>query len=344
MRRNLRYDGENEFRLSVSMRLHNTTPVDIENGVRLQVGIAQEDTTSSLDAEDTLSMEILEALRKADEAATSENVASLSATTTYKHELKAGDHITWDVCLETFPLHGVLSLHPSIVYRDIEVEQASSDWQDEEKKDSDSSKADSTDKGKAASGESGGNNDNSNKNGDDEVANVVFYGESLRLSPLIGVQPCPFVFFRDGSGDIETFRFLWSRMPHQIHPLRLVKYSQSETSADDENYPVHNDARRIAAISSVRFGGESIPRGQVTRLWAFMSLQGQRVFCVLAHSAEAGSAKSSSGMEPTLHIRSDDVRLMQCLVGTKWARAATVSALVPHLQPAPIKETSRGSV
>jgi hypothetical protein len=51
--------------------------------------------------------------------------------------------------------------------------------------------------------------DGDDKPGKDVKQNIMVPGKPMRLSPMLGLQPCPFVFFRDGCGDVDSFRFLW---------------------------------------------------------------------------------------------------------------------------------------
>jgi hypothetical protein len=82
---------------------------------------------------------------------------------------------------------------------------------------------------------------------------------------------------------------------------------------------------RIAAISTLAFGGDPVPGGMITHLWAFMSPQGKRAMFVLA---EQGIDRSK-----TLHVRSDDKYLLLCLAGTSSSRRSLVSALQPGMKP-----------
>jgi hypothetical protein len=307
MRRRLRYDGEDEFQLMVVMRVHNTTAVEISEGLRLEVGIVQENATASPDAEDATSQEVLKTLGGDEEFDLETPLAS--ALSVYRHELKSGEHLTWEILLDIMPMTGAMTLHPSIVYRAIEKEPPNANWVGGASQKTD---------GKGAEGEEG-------KEEVEEKENIIIPGEPMQLSPLIGLQPCPLVFFRDGCGDVDSFRFLWSRMPCNIPPLRVAPLSK------DEPAPVSHDGMRICAFSTLRFPGESIPNGTVTKLWAFMSLQGKRVLCVMAESdVDTGNYGTN---DKTLHVRGDDKDLLCCLAGTSTARHALVAALGPGLYP-----------
>jgi hypothetical protein len=109
-------------------------------------------------------------------------------------------------------------------------------------------------------------------------------------------------------------------MPCQLTPIKLIAFPESE-----ETPPVSFDSLRLAAISTVKFGGDPVPGGMITRLWSFMSPHGKRAMFVLA---EQGNDKGK-----TLHVRGDEKQLLLCLTGTSTARNALISALQPGLKP-----------
>lgn len=309
MRRILRYDGEEEFRLMISMRVHNITAVGVPDGVRLELGIHHENAVTSSDAMDEVSQDVYHALAESNDDPFGESSLT-SATALYKSELKSGEHLTWEVTLGVLPMTGAITINPSIVFRSMEQEPAHASWVGGETKENiGDGENSSTGKGINNKGSRGKKQKGSLKE------NVSIPCEPVTLSPMIGLQPCPFVFFKDGSGDVDSFRFLWSRAPYQVPPMKV--------GVDDGAVSTSNDGARLAAISTLRFRGEAIPGGLVTKLWAFMSLGGKRVLFVMAESEE----------DKTLHIRGDDKGLLSCLVGTKKSRCAMAAALEPGTQP-----------
>jgi hypothetical protein len=82
--------------------------------------------------------------------------------------------------------------------------------------------------------------------------------------------------------------------------------------------------RKVCEMASLTWEGEAIPGGFATRLWAYTSLSGQRVFGVLAESDSEDAAKPTA-----LYLRADDRSLLFSLVGSKTGREAFVAALVP---------------
>eukprot|EP00980_Cylindrotheca_fusiformis_P007799 scaffold1669_cov129-Cylindrotheca_fusiformis.AAC.10 len=309
MRRGLRYDGEHEFRLMVSMRVHNMTAVEVPEGIRLELGILCENASTSRDSDDSASQDVFRALADSTDEIFCESSLT-SAVALYKPELRSGDHITWEVTLGILPMNGAITLNPAIVYRSMEREPLHATWVGGDSKKS-------TGDGESSSGGKRSVGKGAAVTSDDAPKqHITIPGEPMLLSPMAGLQPCPFVFFRDGSGDVDTFRFLWSRVPYQVPPLKVVPLDASlQITANQEV--------RLSAISTVRFAGESIPGGLVTKLWAFMAMNGKRALFVMAESDE----------DKTIHVRGDDKTLLSCLLGTKGARYAVVAALEPGLRP-----------
>ena len=205
MRRNMRYDGEDDFRLVITMRVDNLTAVDIPNGLRLELGITEENVATSLDAQDVVSMEISNSLIEGYENSLRENAFGYSSVT-YKRALKCGDHITWDIMINPLSMTGSMSLNPSIVFRALEKEAPFASWvtADTPKKDGEET---STTSSNSKAGSVGV--DDKENTGKEQTQNISITCEPMKLSPMIGLQPCPFVFFRNSLGDIESFRFLW---------------------------------------------------------------------------------------------------------------------------------------
>mmetsp|Transcript_13061 Transcript_13061/g.31877 ORF Transcript_13061/g.31877 Transcript_13061/m.31877 type:complete len:1307 (+) Transcript_13061:88-4008(+) len=322
IRRVMRYDGEEEFRLSISVRVHNVVAAEIPEGLRLEVGIVEENVATSSDSMDPTSVEIQRALQGSDDEAYVNNLSS--AAVIYRSELNSGDYVTWELTMNPLNFTGTIVLQPSITYRAMEVEPPLASWVTSTSKQKEDEETSVVSGQSQKSGTSLGGGDKGGKVVTDQKENIVIPCQHVRLSPMIGLQPDPFVFFRDPCGDLSCFRYLWSRMPFQLGQLKLTAVNSDGNDDADEDEKLtgaSNDAIRLAAISTLRFGGDIVPGGMVTRLWAFSSPQGKRVMFVLA---EQGNDKSTA-----LHARGDDRQLLLALAGTSTARKAVVSALQP---------------
>jgi len=205
MRRNMRYDGEDDFRLVVTMRVDNLTAVDIPNGLRLELGMTEENVATSADAQDVASMEISNSLAEGHESTLRENAFGYS-TVTYNRALKSGDHVTWDIMINPLSMTGSICLTPSVVFRALEIETPSAAWvtADTSKKDGEETSVTSGN----SKGASVGMEEKENVL-KEQKQNISITCEQMKLSPMIGLQPCPLVFFRNSLGDVESFRFLW---------------------------------------------------------------------------------------------------------------------------------------
>jgi hypothetical protein len=316
MRRSMRYDGENEFRLMVTMQVHNLTAVEIPEGLRLSLTLLQQSPATSLDGQDSQSLEIREALNK-----DGINVVCgphfSSATSLYKTELKSGDHLTLEVVAGVLPMTGALRLQSSVEFRGMDVESSYLTWIGIDGQDDDDTIGD-IDKSQKSFREDG------DFEGLQRKTNLTIEAQEMKLSPMIGLQPCPFVFFRDGSGDVDAFRFLWARLPFQIPPLAIG--AESSGRSVDASF----DTLRLTALSTLKFEGNPIPGGEIVKLWAFMSLTGKRILFVLG---ESDSGNRRGHRDQTIHVRGDDASMLCCVMGTDSARQAVVSALTPGMIP-----------
>jgi len=326
VRRNMRYDGENEFRLMITMRVHNLTAVEIQEGLRLNLTLVQESAATSLDAQDPQSLDITSALSR-DGTNFVSGSHYCSAMSLYKTELKSGHHVTWEVIAGMLPMTGAIRLQPSIDFLAID-EEPSATWIGMEGKDDQDTVS------------TGGDVERSQKgfqpeDGDADTVqqkmNITIEGQEMKLSPMIGLQPCPFVFFRDGCGDIDAFRFLWERLPLQAPTLKIRDDDPSDGISTTTMVSSSSYAIRLAAISTVKLEGNSPTTGReiVKRLWAFMSLSGKRVLFVLV---ENGKTERGS-TEQIIQVRGDDASLLSCVMGTDSARRSLVSTLTPGKVP-----------
>jgi hypothetical protein len=213
MRRSMRFDGAEEFRLMIAMRVHNLAGAEVPNGLRLELGISNDNVNTSDDAQDIVSVELLKSLSEGFEDVTRDGVYS-STVAVYKNELKGGDHVTWEMTMNPLRMTGAITLHPAIMYRSLEREPPHAAWvtaSDAKREDEDTSVTSGFSQksggSSRADSEGGGDNDGSTM---EQKENIVIQCQQITLSPMVGLVPCPFVFFRDGQGDLDCFRFLWS--------------------------------------------------------------------------------------------------------------------------------------
>ena len=322
VRRCPRYDCEPEFKLIVTMRMYNMTAVTIARGVRMDLRVTQQKSAFAVEGEEETESNVL-----------------TSATTVYKHEIKAGDHVTWEVSVDDWPMKGTIELHSSVTFREIESEQpstkvigptvvpavenlkkpppqssSSSSMSDEESK--------SDDEATDAEGETV--EDRTLIEDEDEV-DLTLTGEPVRLSPVIGLQPCPLVFFRDGHGDENTFRFLWYQMPHRMPEMILFPAIPGvKVGSNTDDF-----AAGIAGIATIPLDEYIDELGVATTGWAFMTLGGDRLMCLMVESDT--DMEGEQERTSTLHFRADDEALLLSIMGSDAARNSVVGSLTRGL-------------
>ena len=334
-RRYLRYDGEEEFRLTVLIRAYNTTAIEFTEGIQLNLGLAhgldsftEEDFEISNEGDqekaDPILHEMFDALHLDEILAKAVDASTLvSSTITYRQELKAGDFVTWEVSFRPIAPsgQGSLSLVPSVTYRNIlrEPIEEGSKWA-----------GDIHAGGDAASTLTGGSDDGEDdfqvtqnvsgvvKDGVIPIEHLTLAGEPLTVSPFSQFQPCPLVFLRDAWGCLDSFRFLWFRMPYHLPEISIAPFKGKETK--EKHF-----ASSVAEMSTLIWNGEAIPGGYATMAWAFGTFSGHKVLIVLA--------ETDADNKTTIHLRGDDATALFGLVASITARRDLVAALVPGMEP-----------
>ena len=318
VRRYLRYDGEDDYQITALVRAFNMTPIDIADGIRLEISIVN--TSADSDSHDNETLTHAEALGGSVRELETEIPLSCIAID-YPNELKSGEFITWEVTLNDIILSNSLLMIPSVVFLNVPVEP-----------DVEGMKIVGT-----SDGETSTVNKDSKSGEDDfqvtssdvaaanafqgETTNIRLVGEPLTLPPLIVCQPCPLVFFTDRRGDINSFRFLWFRFPYQLSPIKLA-LNRSNNDGNNIN-PI---TQKVAEMSSLEWEGEAIPGGVASRLWAFFSFSGARLYCILTESDGP-----NTDVQRTLYIRGDDQQLLFSFIGSKQSRQSVVSSLLPNM-------------
>lgn len=334
-----RYDNEDEYRIMLLMQVCNSTAVEFTEGVRLELGAVYQSDDMGMDS---ASLEILSAFGATPEAFQHESALLVSASTAYKQPLNAGDSLVWEVALNHLRA-GKIVLHPTIVFRNIAEEPdyavkvgGGSNSNKTLRKSSMSSVSSGSSLRQSKSEQHLGEDDfqvstkekGTGFSGDQvDSENVCIAADPIELSPLLGLQPCPLVFFRDSWGDVDTFRFLWFRMPHAVPAINVVPKASIKDAGfgltlEEDELSGNIICENVAASSSLWFEGEAIPGGFATKLWAFMSLTGERVLCAMTETENETLS---------LHLRADGKHLLFTLVGSREARKAVVATLVPDM-------------
>lgn len=278
IRRVRKNDSREDSVVVVTMRLYNITPVPIRNGVRLSLKVAQE-----------IASDINE---------TYDDGSTCMATSVYRHEIGAGDFITWEIVLGNWR-GSSLSLQPSVTFRDLEQESStrSHKWlsgrgmQDDPALPSEAIDED-----------------------DELMLDVTLPCRPITLSPISSLQPCPLVFFSGfsrcesnlGCGDAVSFQLLWDYMGGCERKLAFTMLNFEMEGATVKN--LIDTKRGYVALSPSTIEGVSESCNSVTGC-AFMAPNGSRIFCIQKMTGE-------------LSVRSDLPNLLDSLVGTPLSQAS----------------------
>jgi hypothetical protein len=179
-----------------------------------------------------------------------------------------------------------------------------------------------------------GDNDDSSEKGlggtnfddEEEIDDITLVCESVSLSSMASLQPCPLVFFRHAYGDEYVFRFLWLQLPHRVKPLKLVP---NEARVEADISPQTDElATAVANLSLVTLQDWIRPSGVHTKGWAFATLSGKRLFCVLTvnESDTLTEGKSDVGIA-TFQFRGDDEAMVNKLIEAESAISGIISLL-----------------
>ena len=129
----------------------------------------------------------------------------------------------------------------------------------------------------------------------------------------LSFRPCPLVFFRDASGDEESFRFLWLSMPHCMAAIKLTPSNSITKDEGQAKLSAGCAAREVGRRSKV------VSIGDNSEGWAFSSWNSKRILCLLT--------RDKSSPEGVLYVRGDDETLVKSLVGSISLRNLFVSDL-----------------
>ena len=318
VRRFLRYDGEDDYQITALVRAFNMTPIDIVDGIRLEIGIIKSSPENV--GQDDVTLIHAEALGSS--VFDLEGDIPLSCVAIeYAQEIKSGEFITWEVTLNDIVLSNSLMMIPSVVFLNIPVEPDDTGIRVVGASDGETSTVNKDSKSGEDDFQVTTSDPGTSNTFEGVSTNIRLFGEPLALPPLIVCQPCPLVFFTDRRGDINSFRFLWFRFPHQLAPIKLIVHRNNY-----ETHGLNPITQKVAEMSSLEWEGEAIPGGVASKLWAFFAASGARVYCILTESDSPNAA-----VERTLYIRGDDQKLLFSFVGSKQSRQSVVTSLLPSM-------------
>ena len=299
-RRIPRYDCEPKYSIVVTMKVHNITAVEIAKGVRLCISVTHAHSSNS---------NTTETLNNSEE--TDENNELFSTSTVYKQEVHAGDQLMWEVSLPQLPTYGTITLRPSILFREVEGEQWASRWVGKSVNDISTNENDN--------GSSGTTATETSLDEGDSVLDVTLSCEPVPLSSFAMLQPCPLIFFRHAFGDEGVFRFLWLQLPYQAAPVKLIRDAPFEPNPNIDELALAVSNLCLVALHHWDEANEANVKG-----WAFATLSGRRIFCVLSLESNGTSE------DATLQLRADDENLIKSFMDETNSLSVFVQALTSN--------------
>jgi hypothetical protein len=215
----------------------------------------------------------------------------------------------------------MIVLHPSVTFREVETDQSARKWVGVSNKVREGLEGDGDDSSEKAGGIT-------NVDEEDEIDDITLSCESVTLSPMASLQPCPLVFFRHSYGDENVFRFLWLQLPYRVMPLELVP-NEDEVKAVD-SIKTDELANAVANLSVVTLQDWIPPSGVNAKGWALATLSGKRLFCVLTVTESDTRPEGKTGVDvATIQFRGDDEAMVN-LVGAEGAISEVISLLTSN--------------
>jgi hypothetical protein len=197
---------------------------------------------------------------------------SACTTSLYRSEIEAGDYITWEIILGSWVI-GELSVRATMTFLGIEKETLTHKWLHGGGEPAD----DVSDESPLVAGDDF-----------EGTMDVTIPCEPTTISTLFTLQPCPLVFYRGASGDVEAFDSYWCQLEHTSE-IRFTAPTPQQDPAID-----------------VRKGHVTLPSDGITGC-AFITPSGDRILCKHQRSVDGPHC---------LFIKSNSSELMSSLLGT----------------------------
>ena len=144
----------------------------------------------------------------------------------------------------------------------------------------------------------------------EETLDVVLSGRPVSFSPMIVLQPNPFVFYRDKCGDQVIFQFLWFSMRHCLSEIKLIPNDQNSAEKKD-NFSHYHDStfRELAASSAMNIPCFDCGVVKNIAVWAFSTWCGRHI--LVAADFDSKSSQTS------LYVRGDELNLLRYCTETE---------------------------
>ena len=265
----VRFDGEIEWAIVVTVVAYNVTAVPIRNGVKLDM------TASCNTLNNDISYDTLWA-----------NKALITDSAIYKNVLEPGDHLVWEILLDSWPIDCELNVKYTL--RELETENSSCTLLQFNSVITDT-KRDEEDSASSNESEEGG-----------DTLDISFSLEPVVVSDTITLQPNPFVFDL-GEQVHDAFAFLWCSMSHSVPTLEITPTNPDFTS------------RKIGNVQSLSASRSSLIlkyNGKTFYAWAFMTAYGKHILVI------SSSDINTDNGQLKLFVKGNDLKSLQFFVET----------------------------
>jgi hypothetical protein len=282
VQRVLKGDSTEGLSFVITMRLHNITPVPIRSGVRIGLKISHKSTPGK--------------------RVMLGDGSSFAVTSPYKHEISAGDSVTWEVTLMNWRV-GDLVVQTDVTFLDIDKESQTHKWVSTEGPIDD-----------------GAVPIEAMDDGDEASMDVTLPCKPISISTAEGLIPCPLVYFLGcglcvpnlGQGDVASFEYLWNCMGKWRRTLPfIIPNGQMEAKAVTTLSDTKIGYVNLASSST---NGDDNSMSRLTGC-AFLAPDGSRICCI--HQAKGGDAH-------VLKVRSDSSVLLESVAGTSSSQTSFI--------------------
>ncbi len=302
-------NGQCEIKLGVKIQLFNITAVPIPKGLRLDLSINKDNQQDFME-ENSSNIFVIpnEPLAHQQSSSSLPNKKMY----VYKESIEPGEQLIWEETFSNWPL-GHYSLCLTVTFRDLQNE--TNTYQHILINPTLSNNNESTMPAATKTTITAQDDWNhTNRIQEDDTVDITLVGDSVRVSPILMLHPCPLVFYRDCCGDEVPFQFLWTSMIHRLPPILLSKKSLTQKHDESKTYFL-----LTTHISKLTVTAMDRHNDAAFTAWAFQSWYGHRLFCILSQRIENSYS---------LMVRSDNVELLNAIFGNMAYRTNFITNLM----------------
>jgi hypothetical protein len=310
------------------LRTHNAVAAPISQGLKFEIVVSKSNSHEFYGAEKSalssrLRNVLLEKTGTTESLVDVHPIATCSAT--LMEEFSSNEVVNWELEMTDSPFFNLVA-RPSISFPKVKIEgiQRTIRW-------AYGDPAMTTKNGNVDDGQSEESDTESiSEHGQDEESfDLSLSCMPVHIPSLLHLEPCPLVLFRKNEkhmfegGDMQRFNLLWRNLKYSTGRISLLCTSQDSSDAHFGGF----------ARSQLRKGCVNIREdlskkmySECDKAWAFVTLNGKRLFCVL-NVARSGNPANTQAAVAFIEIRSDDPSSLAHLACRKASRNQFVGAL-----------------